>query len=112
MVTSVLHLDFRHEKCVAARRILNRTHSHGIVRLNNKEVVMTVSEDRLLSLLFEEGRVLDNLKFFPGEECASSEELFDEAFFAISEVLSGKSKSVVPMAGNEKLSHADFVASL
>ncbi|TWC90203.1 hypothetical protein FB593_1011483 [Rhizobium sp. SJZ105] len=73
---------------------------------------MTKSEDRLLSLLFEEGRVLDNLKFFPGEECASSEELFDEAFLAISEVTSGKSKIVMPMAASEKVAHADFVASL
>ena len=73
---------------------------------------MSKSEKRLLSLLFEEGRVLDNLKFFPGEECASSDELFDAAYDAISATMSGKSEFIVPEDGADKKAIGELVNSL
>lgn len=73
---------------------------------------MAKSENQLLSLLFEDGRVLENIKFFPGEKCASSEELFGAAYNAIAAVVDGKGIDVIPADGAKKLSIGELVSSL
>ena len=57
---------------------------------------MNTSEKKFLSLLFEEGLVLENLKFFPGESCSSADELCDAAYEMISRALKGEGEGVLP----------------
>lgn len=73
---------------------------------------MSTSESKLFSLLFGGEVKLDNIKFFPGEKCVSSEELFDAAFDAISDVLSGKTEIALPSLGAKKVSFGDLLASI
>jgi len=73
---------------------------------------MTTSENKLLSLLFEDGRVLENIKFFPGDKCASAEELFEDAHEAIRQSLSAGCPSVIPADGAKKMSIGDIVSSI
>jgi len=72
---------------------------------------MSESENRLLSLLFEEGRVLKNLKFFPGPECSSSDELFDAAHAAISAGLKLGNEDMIPADGVKTRSIGELVNS-
>lgn len=69
---------------------------------------MTASENKFLSLLFEEGRVLDNLKFFPGPDCASAEQLFEAGDAAIKAALAGGSGDDIPADGRKVVSIVDY----
>lgn len=73
---------------------------------------MAVSETALLSLLFEEGRELENIKFFPGSECESPDDLFVAAHEMIRASLDGRSVSQVPGEGLKQFSVEEFVARL
>lgn len=73
---------------------------------------MSASEDRLLSLLFEEGRVLVNLKFFPGEECHTADELFDAAHEQITASLQGEGLGLIPGIDGKKVAISDLVKSI
>ncbi len=70
---------------------------------------MTESENKFLSLLFAEGRVLDNLKFFPGPDCASADQLFDAGFAAIEAALADTGGDNVPSDGRQVVSIGDYV---
>lgn len=73
---------------------------------------MSKSEDRLLSLLFQEGRELKNLKFFPGPECASADDLYNAAGAAISAALQIDDGDMIPVGNGKSISIADFAANL
>ena len=73
---------------------------------------MSESENKLLSLLFEEGRELKNLKFFPGPECASSDQLYDAAHAAISAAIGIQDGDMIPIGSEKTTSVAEFVQSL
>ncbi|SCB33889.1 hypothetical protein [Rhizobium lusitanum] len=72
---------------------------------------MIASDNKFLSLLFEEGRVLDNLKFFPGPDCASAEQLFEAGSAAIQAALAGESGDDIPSDGREVVSIVDYARS-
>jgi hypothetical protein len=72
---------------------------------------MSESENRLLSLLFEEGRVLKNLKFFPGPECSSADQLFDAAHAAISAGLRAGEEDMIPVESVKAQSIGELVNS-
>ena len=73
---------------------------------------MSESEKRLLSLLFEEGRVLENLKFFPGPNCTSEEQLFEAAHDAIKMALADKGGDRIPVEKRKPIAIGDFVNSI
>lgn len=68
------------------------------------------AEQRLLTLLFEEGRVLENLKFFPGDECTSADDLFGAAYEAIRMTLDGNSVSAIPSCGAPVVAIGDAIS--
>lgn len=73
---------------------------------------MAESKEEFLSLLFEEGRVLTNLKFFPGPDCASADQLFEAATAAIRTALDADGGDLIPAAGSKSIAIADYVSSL
>lgn len=73
---------------------------------------MSASEKEFLSLLFEEGRVLDNLKFFPGPDCASADQLFEAATLAIRAALVDANGDNIPANGRETIAIGDYVQNL
>ncbi|ANV24381.1 hypothetical protein [Agrobacterium pusense] len=73
---------------------------------------MTVSDTKFLSLLFAEGRVLDNLKFFPGPDCVSADQLFEAGEAAIKAALAADSGDDIPGDGRESISIGEYVQSL
>lgn len=72
---------------------------------------MSESEKRLLSLLFEEGRALKNLKFFPGPECSSADQLFEAAGVAIDTGLRAGDEDMIPGDGGKSVSIGELVSS-
>lgn len=72
---------------------------------------MSTSEKEFLSLLFEEGTVLENLKFFPGEDCSSREELCAAAHDLISRALAGEGEGLVPVSGVAQKAIGDLAAA-
>ena len=73
---------------------------------------MAVSENKFLSLLFAEGRVLDNLKFFPGPDCVAADQLFEAGNAAIKAALAAGEGDDIPQDGREIVSIGDYVQSL
>lgn len=74
---------------------------------------MTESEkDKLLSLLFDEGRELVHLRFFPGDNVSSGAELRDAAHDAITLALTGQSVKGVPKLGRPQVHFSELVAQL
>lgn len=73
---------------------------------------MSKSEQALLSLLFEEGRVLENLKFFPGDNCTSEEDLFDAAHSFIRAALDGEGTTDIPVTTVKSVAIGDLVQAL
>jgi len=73
---------------------------------------MSASENQLLSFLFDEGRELKNLKFFPGPECASSDQLYEAAHAAISAAIVIENANMIPVGSEKIVSVAEFVESL
>jgi hypothetical protein len=72
------------------------------------ELGMSASEKKFLSLLFEEGLVLENLKFFPGDKCSSPDQLFEAGFDMISRALSGEGAEVIPVSNVESRAIGDL----
>ena len=69
---------------------------------------MNTSEKKFLSLLFEEGLVLENLKFFPGAMCSEPEQLFEAGYEMISRALAGEGMEVIPVSGAESRAIGDL----
>ena len=62
-----------------------------------------VQTDRLHSLLFEEGRQLENFKFFPGTRAGvSPQELRDAAAIAVQSAFARGLQDNPPVSGREK----------
>lgn len=73
---------------------------------------MSESENKLLSLLFHEGRELNNLKFFPGPDCGSSDQMYDAACEAINTAMKIDDGNMIPVGRADPTSIADFVSRL
>lgn len=69
-------------------------------------------QDKLLALLFGEGRELVHLRFFPGDSVSSGAELRDAAHEAISLALAGDSVKGVPKLGRAQVHFSELVARL
>lgn len=71
---------------------------------------MTESKSKLHSLLFEEGRKLENIKFFPGDSRGlTSTQLADAASDAVRRAFAADLKSTPPSTGMAKCKLEDFV---
>ncbi len=69
---------------------------------------MTESETKFLSLLFAEGRVVDNLKFFPGPDCKTADQLFEAGRAAIAAALGAEAGDNIPANGREVVAIGDY----
>lgn len=75
------------------------------------EVNMASGKEKLLSLLFEEGRELVNFRFFPGENVASSDDLCEASHDALRSALQSDQDSF-PALKKHPISIGELVAKL
>jgi hypothetical protein len=67
--------------------------------------------EKLLSLLFDEGRELLNFRFFPGEKVSSSDELCDASDEAIRLALAAEEDTIPPIS-KEPVAFGDLVSKI
>ncbi len=65
-------------------------------------------KEKLLSLLFDEGRKLINFRFFPGDKVASADELCETSHDAIRQALASD-EECVPGISREQVLIGDLV---
>jgi hypothetical protein len=74
------------------------------------EMVMS-GKEKLLSLLFEEGRKLINLRFLPGDNVASADDLCDASHEALRQALASDVEDI-PKISRTQVSIGDLVKTL
>ncbi len=79
-------------------------------RWEKENMKMTMSgKDSFLALLFDEGRELVNLKFFPEKGVTSSEELLTGAYELLSRAVKGEGEGIVPKTTRESVHFSSLV---
>jgi hypothetical protein len=76
-----------------------------------EKVMAKSGTEKLLSLLFEEGRELVNFRFFPGEEVSSADELCEASHEALRLALESQ-EDTVPGTKREQVHIGDLVSKL
>jgi hypothetical protein len=80
--------------------------------LCGEEIIMTErGTEKLLSLLFEEGRELVNFRFFPGENVSSPDELCQVSHDALREGLAGE-EDQIPSIQGKPVHFGDLVSNI